>query len=76
MSNQKSQFLSQLNDDIRERKEYLKSLNDQIEEATTAGNNALRILQGEVEQLEIRKSKLLRELIHLTREKELATLQE
>lgn len=75
-SQERSQSLNQLNKDIKERELYLKTINEQIEETTLAGNNALRVLQGEVEQLELKKSKLLRELLYITREKELATMEE
>lgn len=53
--------LSNLEDTIRERKTYLDTIERDIEAVTTAGNNHLFIIQGEIEELNNEKARLMKQ---------------
>lgn len=57
---QRQQLLKEVNETIRERKEYLATLERNIEVATIAASDRIRELQGDVGELEDEKSRLLR----------------
>lgn len=56
----KQQKLSSLDEEIKERKEYLATIERDIEAVTTAGNNALFNMRGDMENLEREKAALLK----------------
>lgn len=57
----KQDKLSSLDDQIRERKAYLDTIERDIEAVSTAGNNQLFIIRGEMEELEREKARLLQQ---------------
>lgn len=68
----KQQKLSNLDEVIKERKEYLATIERDIEAVTTAGNNSLFNIRGEMETLQREKAALLKknyELDQIIREK-------
>lgn len=52
---------SKLKQQIKERKDYLSTIERDIELVTTAGNNQLLIIHGQIEVQETRKASLLKE---------------
>ena len=61
MTPAKQQKLSDLNETIGERKAYLAQIEQDIEAVSTAGNNQLFIIRGEMAELENEKASLLRQ---------------
>jgi len=61
MQTDKQRKLADLNEQIKERKAYLDQIEQDIEAVTTAGNNQLLIIHGQIEVQESRKAALLRE---------------
>lgn len=57
---EKQQKLSQLNDQIRERSNYLKQIESQIEIVSETGNNKLFNLNGEIDRAEKQLASILR----------------
>lgn len=57
----KQQKLSEIELTIKERKAYLQTIERDIEAVTTAGNNQLFNIRGEMEQLEREKADLMRQ---------------
>lgn len=57
----KQDKLNSLDDQIRERKAYLDTIERDIEAVSTAGNNQLFIIRGEMDELEREKAKLLQQ---------------
>lgn len=56
---------NRFNDQIKDRKDYLKQIEHEIEEVTTAGNNKLLVLHGEIDVIERKKATLLKENLEL-----------
>lgn len=61
MPTDKQRKLADLNEQIKERKAYLDQIEQDIEAVTTAGNNQLLVIHGQIEVQESRKAALLRE---------------
>lgn len=61
MPTDKQRKLVDLNEQIKERKAYLDQIEQDIEAVTTAGNNQLLVIHGQIEVQESRKAALLRE---------------
>lgn len=59
MRQTKQQKLSDIEETIKERREYLATIERDIEAVTTAGNNQLLIIRGEIEMAEREKAQLL-----------------
>lgn len=57
----KQDKLNSLDDQIRERRAYLDTIERDIEAVSTAGNNQLFIIRGEMDELEREKAKLLQQ---------------
>lgn len=57
----KQQKLSELDELIKQRKQYLEEIEGQITAVTEAGNNALFSIHGEINEAENEKAKLLRQ---------------
>ena len=57
----KQDKLNSLDDQIRERKAYLDTIERDIEAVSTAGNNQLFIIRGEMDELEREKARLLQQ---------------
>jgi hypothetical protein len=57
----KQEKQQQLNQQISDRKAYLDTIERDIEAVTTAGNNQLFIIRGEMEELEHKKAELLQQ---------------
>ena len=56
----KQQSLKQLNEQIAERREYLKTIEHQIEDFSNSANNRLFELNGEIDKAERELAKILR----------------
>lgn len=72
MKQTKQQRLSSIEDSIRERSAYLAKIEQDIEAVSTAGNNQLFIIRGEISEAETEKARLLKrnyELEQVIREK-------
>lgn len=59
MRQTKQQKLSDIEETIKERRGYLATIERDIEAVTTAGNNQLLIIRGEIEMAEREKAQLL-----------------
>lgn len=70
--NNQSSTLNKTKSDLVEAKEYLVTIETQILIATTAGNDALRDLQREVEEMQIEKASLIKELLSIRQDIRLA----
>jgi uncharacterized protein YoxC len=57
--------LKTLNEEIRERSDYLRQINADIEAVTEAGNNQLLLIRAEIEGLEREKAGLLKRNLQL-----------
>ncbi len=64
--------LNQLNDDISERKSYLEQIEESIAIAERNGELAMRDLKAEIERLENKKARLMKELLAIKQEIEIA----
>jgi predicted nucleic acid-binding Zn-ribbon protein len=62
---QRQQRLKELNETIRERREYLEQTERNIEVMTIAAADSMRELQGDIDELENEKLRLMKQLFGL-----------